>query len=758
MKKAAAALLAVLVVAGTPISVYADEAKTATSSVTTEAKALESVIKSVKSRVTIPAELNKFEYDTDSKYGVTFYKLKWYKEEKVQRSWGEDTVVTKSITVKCHKNIITSVDVYDRNRTNRTGFAKLTDQQAESFAKKYVKDIYPDLKGEPVFERVQSTNALRSSDIRYNITRPVSGIDFDENGGTVVIDKDTGALVKYEMVWWNDAVFPDASKRLTVDQVSQIYKQSKPLEAKYKLFSTWEYNDETGDYDYRQFVLPVYTPTVYGKNEIDAITGKETAIYDDMEKYSYTDAYEWDTDDDDEDMYEEACEEEAAEDNGGLTEAELAAVMDENKYMSYEKCLEKIKKDEFIVFNKELVNSSNYVSSYTDIKGNEQPLRVLEFEFTSSDETKDSIELTVRMDAVTGEFISFRKEYEYGSKSKNANTKPADDDAVLARANAAAKHFMGKKADEYKADKAPYVYKTKSYTDIEGNVGYTRYVNGLSADFDDIDITVDSRGEVLSFSYSYHDIEFPKPDLVGEDAAYEKLFEHMKPDLYYTGFSDLQLKPHMYLTYRFDSSFMINALTGDRINEYDASIYYKAQKPEKKEKVIAYTDIKGYKYEKEIQTLLDYGIYVTDSDKLAPDELITNGEFAALFGNICSNNISGLYPDRYDSIKKEYVPHKDRDKKLTHAELAKIYVRLFANEYSEAAEVPGIYKAPFTDVNANDPYCGWIVFAKADGLVKGKNGKFSPNEGLTKGEALKIVYDYLAQSKSDKKLYQIVEI
>ena len=56
-------------------------------------------------------------------------------------------------------------------------------------------------------------------------------------------------------------------------------------------------------------------------------------------------------------------------------------------------------------------------------------------------------------------------------------------------------------------------------------------MNGLPTTFEDMSIKVGSRDEVLSFKYTYHDIKFPEAKLVGEDAAYKKLFENMKTDL-----------------------------------------------------------------------------------------------------------------------------------------------------------------------------------------------------------------------------------
>lgn len=93
--------------------------------------------------------------------------------------------------------------------------------------------------------------------------------------------------------------------------------------------------------------------------------------------------------------------------------------------------------------------------------------------------------------------------------------------------------------------KRDLTYRKASTKDTtEATFGYTRYVNNLPAVFDTMSVRVDSRGEVLGFNYNYHEIEFPAANLVSEEEAYRKLFEHMKPNLYYTGFNDLQLKAY----------------------------------------------------------------------------------------------------------------------------------------------------------------------------------------------------------------------
>ena len=76
---------------------------------------------------------------------------------------------------------------------------------------------------------------------------------------------------------------------------------------------------------------------------------------------------------------------------------------------------------------------------------------------------------------------------------------------------------------------------------------------------------------------------------------------------------------------------------------------------------------------------------------------------------------------------------------------------------SEAARLKGIFKSPFTDIPETHADCGYIAIAKAKGMVNGTNGKFDPSKGITKGECLKLMYDYIVQDET-MKLYEIYKI
>ncbi|MGN0638779.1 MAG: YcdB/YcdC domain-containing protein [Huintestinicola sp.] len=756
------ALCAAMLLTSLPFAeVSAADSKTS-SQESKETVSLKAAISEVKKRIDIPKELTKFDYETETSYDTTYYKLVWYSEK--ENSYGE-MYTDKSVTVEYFNGFISAYSYVDKNRPSSSSlsFAKLTPEEQDKYVRKYLKMLNPELKGNIVIERDSAKLSLDQKEVRYSFSREESGIEFNGNSGSMCIDRDTGELLGYELTWWNDAECPDASKRLSEQKVMDIYASRKPLGVRYSLFNDPEYDEETKKWIYNKYILPVYYPTVDGENEIDAITGKYTAYYDDKKKYSYTDAYSWDSYDE-YDYEPDVWAGEGVDGEGEVledfSEAELEALEKENKYISAEQALKIIKDNKYINFNKELILSTSYLDSYTDDKGELKHTKDFIYEYTTEDETKDSIYLRVTMDAFSGDIISFYKRYDYGEESPNNNIKPVSKSAAVPLAEEAAEYFIGDKAKEYREES--FWFDDPKEEDKRKAVRFTRYVNDIPTDFDKITVTVDSRGEVLGFSHTYHDMEFPEAKLVSEKQAYEKLFQDMKPDLFYRGFTDLQMKSHVYLTYKFESDYLLNALTGERIT-YDGEAYYTSNdvKTEVK-KAALYTDIKGHKYEKEIETLWNYGVRITDNEKLDPDGEITIEEFQELLssGLLYYDYLHDMYPK---PVKKDpktgdyyYEDNPKLKEKLTYGELARLYVYIYTDDCYGAGEIKGIFASPYKNIPASDPYCGYIAIAKSKGLIS-DGASFGKDKTISRAEALKIVYDYIAAEKK-LKLYEIFKI
>ena len=294
-KKAFAAILsaamALSALPAAPTAVYADSDSTAKAD-SAETQALKKAISDVKKRINIPKTMDKFDYDTKTSYENTFFRLRWYSEE----DNGSYTYTAQEIIVEYYNGFISSYTYNDHtdNSSSKRGFAKLSSEEQFKFAENHIYVLNPDLKGDLVLSRNTSDISLSGKTVSYSISRTANNIPVAEgNYGSITIDRNTGKLISFSLKWWNDAKFPSSKKILSVEEVSEIYASRKGLYAYYDLFTKYWYDEETDRYMSEDYILPVYAPEYSGENEIDAITGKYTSLYDDKKKYSYTDAYTW---------------------------------------------------------------------------------------------------------------------------------------------------------------------------------------------------------------------------------------------------------------------------------------------------------------------------------------------------------------------------------------------------------------------------------------------------------------------------------
>jgi len=64
----------------------------------------------------------------------------------------------------------------------------------------------------------------------------------------------------------------------------------------------------------------------------------------------------------------------------------------------------------------------------------------------------------------------------------------------------------------------------------------------------------------------------------------------------------------------------------------------------------------------------------------------------------------------------------------------------------KVAELTSAFRAKYTDVSSKSIYLGYVALADASGWITGTGDKFSPKAAFTRGEALVMVYNYLANA------------
>lgn len=747
-KLAAAAMAVMMTVSAGAVPVLAASNSTSSSSASqVEAKkqqAMKTALTAVKKRVKIPDRLTEFDYSMSTKLGTECFTFTW-----------RDKEYKESISISYANDIILSYDHYDVRNSDKNvkqTFAKLTDAQLIDYAKKAFKMLDPDLADKGKYS-VGSID-LFGDTATINFDRMENGVAVDGNGGTVTVNKNTGDLVSMRIEWfWNGTKFGSTASKLSADEARATYKSLTTLTPIYRIVDKYNEKTETTEQKAVLLYLPSFT------DEIDAVTGKPSTIWEDMTKdkgssnFSYyyynnvmtdggeetaaaDEAYD---DDAGEVTFTEAELKEITADEGLLKKDEITALLNKDKYT---KMPDYVSLDNANLYKDEDTGEYFYYITY---RGGDQDFADDEVEADVEDSsTVSSVSVSktpyfymyVNVNAKTGKVISYNKDKYIDFNDKTPY--PVSANAKIAES--AAKHYYGDIFGEYKADESnsepchSYVHRdgTTRYTESNRIYRFTRYVNGVKVEGDYISVSVDISGDVNSISYGYSDVKFPSVPKFDNDKAFEQLFKQIKLRYYYDGYYKKDGTVKTYLLYDINGYILDSKY---RIVSWDGTPL-----PAEKDENTNYTDIKGIAQENAINTLARYGITLeTKNGKFDPNAKLTDKEFAAVVYKATRNYVPYYIED--GNYRKE-----EKAVTLTKKEAAKVFVNVYGG--SDYAELKGIYRAPFKDVAVSDDYVGYIAIAKALGFASAdKNGNYSPNKVLTRAQAMQMIYDYIERLK-----------
>lgn len=762
-KLAAAAMAVMMTVSAGAVPVLAASNSNSSSSASQaeqkKQQAMKTALTAVKKRVKIPDRLTEFDYSMSTSFGTEMFSFTW-----------SDKKTNEVIYITYANGIILSYEYkdyrnYDSEKKVKQTFAKLTDAQLIDYAKKAFKMLDPDLADKGKYS-VGSID-LFGNTATINFDRMENGTAVEGNGGTVTVNKNTGELVSMRIEWfWNDTKFGSTASKLTADEARATYKSLTTLTPIYRIVD--KYNEKTDKYEQKAVLL--YLPSF--TDEIDAVTGKPSTIWNDMDNdkgirnfssyyfNSMTDAGEeavaadYDDDAADEGVNFTAAElKEIEADEGMLKKNEITALLNKDKYT---KMPDYVSLDNANLYKDEDTGEYYYIIDY---HGGDDAIVDVGIDVDEAvddvdvqDDTDIAVEdvgvdvntnpkepyfyMNVKVNAKTGKVDNFSKSYDnYFDSSKEY---PVKANAKIAAA--AAKHFYGDIFGEYKADESnsePCHFYTdrngkKIYTESSRTYYYNRYVNGVQVEGDTIRINVDFSGDVRSISYRYTDVKFPSVPKFDNDKAFEQLFKQIKLRYYYDGYYKKDGTVKTYLLYDINDYILDSKY---RIVSWDGTPL-----PAEKDEDTNYTDIKGIAQENAINTLARYGITLeTKNGKFDPNAKLTDKEFATVIYKATRNYVPYYIEDgNYQKEEKAVT--------LTKKEAAKVFVNVYGG--SDYAELKGIYRAPFKDVAATDDYVGYIAIAKALGFASAdKNGNYSPDKVLTRAQAMQMIYDYIERLK-----------
>ncbi len=699
MKRALSFSMAALMALSSSVCAYAegrDEAE------------LRTMLSRVKSRIEVPAELEEFDYRVSTYSPKEEYTFTW--------STPDDAEEYRALSCTICSTVITNYSSSQPYKyTDGITLAELSAEALYNKAVEAVKMLNPTVAGSIEIDKDSLSVNLSSDRASFRLTRTKNDIPVDNDSGRIVLNKNTGELISFNISWHPNASFRAPEKIISEDKAKDAYADMIAIYPEYEVYFDSENKAYTSRIVYRQD----------NWGEINAFTGKKSDFAADG-YYGGNDIVTEDS----------VADEEAGAVNKGFTEAELKEINKELPYATAEDIIKLMKSDEYISYNDdmELSYSRLYKTEFND---NETYVYTANFSVERmGDMVKVESEgniyeepvwedtyfyenISISVNAETGELMNY---YYYSSDRNESDTY----DAVKTKAMAEdiAEKYAGDRFDEYIFDRTD----VSSYTDKQGKTtyygsffGWQREVNGLDVRGDDISVSVNANGIMTEYSINYSDVEFASPDnILTEDEIMDKFWQDNELDLYYLARIHDKITKTV-LVYGTDGTVYCDAFTGEPVYSYTS---YEGGNTD---------DISDKALREKAEVLEMHGLYVTSGMAKQTDN-VNAGVYADILNRI---SVMGLY-GQYDvlPLSGKYDAEADITKgdamvMLTAAECGTVVPSL-----------AGIFKSPYTDVKDTDKNIGYYAIAHA--LLGSEDKTLGAADAFTYADMIEMVYAYLA--------------
>lgn len=664
-------------------------------------------------------------HDFNSSYSETKYGRKlWYLNWNSKQAGGSSF----SVTIDAATGEVINMNQWENSTAATSKIPKYTREEALNTAEALVKKLHSDKVSSIELADEVETNPYRtyySNDVyNFNFIRKVNGIDFQDNGIQVQVEKNTLKVRNFNLDWDTVIPIPDSKKAISSIEAKKIYAEKLGLELAYQMV----YPNTSSD---PKLVL-VYTQ----KNaniHMDALTGEliTQPYYGPM--YAMNEKYAM------------------GGDGAGYipTPQEQKVIDDSSKYISKEKAIEALKKYLTVDSNYKMDNSSLYGG-----QNNENAAWSISWSYNNKEKNTYSY-LYGTVDAVTGEVKSFsisnnENEYKAGTAAKYSKEQCKE----LAEKFLAEIQPAKFKSSEYR-EQYYEVYKNKNVSSYSMN--YIRKENGISVPFNNLNVTVSAyTGKVINFYMNWQNLDFPaSTGVISLENAYSTLYAKHDLALKYVrmyNYDAYNESTTIRLIYMLDNlNGMIDAKSGQFI-DYSG-------KPIKDTSKTSFTDIAGNKYENDIKLLAELGILDSTDSKFNPDSKVLQKDFVKLL-------MKATQPDYYypmASGNSEYDSYYDnavalnilakKDKKpeaaVTRMEASKMLVKALGAGF--VADMGGIFNLNLKDAaSITTENKGYAAIAAALGLVDTADGSFTPAAELTRGETAGMLIKYMKVEKTPK--------
>lgn len=690
--------------------------------------ALENAIKSVKAKVTIPAEYSDFNY--------TFYNTSTYLDSYWSLTW-KNPKDNSFIQVDCdQENHITNyMKESPDNKDNKLPVYRKKElkEKADDFIKKITPEIPSKLKYiDADFDGIYSGNYI------YNYERIENGISFPENTVKISVNSVTGEVTNASVNWLYNVSIPSSDVKISKEEASRLIAKNMKMKLTYHS-NIHPFYDR--DMPSNNKVSLFYEPS-QNYISVDAKTGKV-----------YLAKNEWRENKKNNEATDTAAAKSTANAIGrgdtALTQEEIAKIEELKKLISKEKAIKIITGNNKLYIDKNLTSFSATLNKSESINNSSDDyvwnIQLNDPRPISKKKNADTYRAyaNAEVDAKTGNIISFsaavKNMYDGNNGKWNKIKVKYDKKDCRTRLENFLKDQMNNRFSYTKLSDTndDYIICYKNNNPIFGgyNFRYNRVNQEVEYPYNSIYGAVDGvTGKIYDFYYNWDDNiifesksgaitpEQAMNDYLGKDGynlVYEinQINQLDKKDAVASRKVEYEVRLVYYPNI---NPYYISPFTGEQLN-YDGEVYKKTQP-------ISYLDVEDTTENKEILLLADMNIGF-DGQYFYPKKEITNGELTELMKKV------GYGYDEADTVNK--------DNKITREELAKNLIKQLGLE--NASEIKGIYKTGYSDEsNIGQDYLGAVAIAKGLGIMQGdSNNNFNANAYVTRAEAVHIILSFI---------------
>jgi len=631
------------------------------------------------------------------------------------------------VEVNARTGDITSMNLYiPDTKQSAVRIPSITLDEATKIADDFLTKIASSHRGElqliSPLKQLQNVNHL-NNEYSVHWQRVAEGIPVNGEGAIVGIDKIKGTITSYQLNL-KDNDFPSASKAITAEQAEKAFMDAGMLELQYLVPQRFQPLNQSTPPE----PILVYSLNHKSNGVIDALTGTPLILsYDQSFSYNAIGAGA---------LKEALMVGDSGQNTVELTPEELAEISKTSQLITQEEACEILYKWMPKGRHMEL-RSAALQAGY-----NYPETKLWDLTFTIGSETNSQSYLYGRINAETGELISFS--YDFARD-------PFNPQEAMSRTEARekAEAFL-KKIQPAKVNSLRFNPETEYplYSEREPQPTYyfsfTRLENRIPVVNQGINVTVDSiTGEIVAFGLNWPNIKFPSAqNVLNKDQSAQSFLTQKPLTMCFNDLRSGQAGSEMRLVYLpwvesgSTSSNIIDAHTGKLLD-------WSGQPLAELAKTQVFEDIQGIPAQREINILGQMGFFREYDNQFLPKQQITLVSFLqALI--LARDGDTGIYKTNTTEImenafRKGWISEQDKpDQILDRANCSRIIIRYLNLE--QAAQIPNIYINQFKDLKSGDDLIGTAALLKGLGVVLGKGTTFDPSAPVTREEAAQFVY------------------